>query len=65
MVNMRKAAVAAALAALLITALAGMQLAGPYPNSKITRLEVDAQTIEPEVIHKEITIMPDGGFAED
>jgi parallel beta-helix repeat protein len=63
---MRKTTLTLALAAILMTAMvAGMQLAGPYPNSKTTRLEVVAQTIEPEVIHKEITILPNGGFAED
>jgi parallel beta-helix repeat protein len=64
--EMRKTVLTLALAAILITTIvAGMQLSGPYPNSKITRLEVNAQTIKPEVIHKEITIMPNGGFAED
>ena len=33
-------------------------------NSPITQLEVSAQSNEQEVIHKEITIMPDGHFLE-
>jgi parallel beta-helix repeat protein len=53
--------------ALLSLALAGMPplISLINPNSPITRLEVSAQSNEQEVIHKEITITPDGNFVEE
>ena len=63
---MRKAAIAATLiTALIISAMAGTLLVNLIESNSISSLKVSAQPIETEVIHKEITIMPDGRFAED
>jgi parallel beta-helix repeat protein len=62
----RKASALTLILALLVSAIAGTLLINLIEsNSAIASLKVSAQPIETEVIHKEITIMPDGSFTVD
>jgi parallel beta-helix repeat protein len=61
---MRKTALTL-ISALFISAIAGTLLVNLIESNSIASLKVSAQPIESEVIHKEITIMPDGSFVVD
>jgi parallel beta-helix repeat protein len=54
-----------ALALMLILAFLVSAVTGAVPVNLIRSTKVATQSIEPEVIHKEITIMPDGSFVVD
>jgi len=60
----RKALALTVIWALLVSAVAVAVLVN-LTGKNSTSLRVSAQSIEPEVIHKQITIMPDGSFVMD